>query len=176
MRNWLRNDFTKQVDEITDSEKFDVDGVDPESDPRVATHITNVILAAHITNKISTQKLLIDPTIQVVVGPITSLVTAGVVGARESFSPRQTVHLQANVTEAACSCARIYRTPGKLSGTERDFATPSLPNMFATPRDASSSETNSRLRLQRPSFIVTFVSPEHFRGQDIVIPRHPTLT
>ena len=42
-----------------------------------------------------------------------------------------------------------------------------------TPRDASSSETKSRLSLQSPSFVVTSVSPAQFRDQDIVNPRHP---
>ena len=141
-----------------------MDGSHPRSDPRVATHITNRISATHTTNGILTQKLLINPTIQVVVGPITLLVTVGVVVAREIFSPCQTVLLQTNVTDAARSCACIYRTPGKVSMTERDGA---------TPRDASSSETNSRLSLQSPSFVVTSVSPTQFRDQDIFNPSHP---
>ena len=92
-KNWLRNDSAKQLDAISDSKKLVVDGSDPKSDPAVATHITNGISATHTTNKISTQKLLINPTIQVVVVPITLIVTAGVVGVRESLSPHQTVLL-----------------------------------------------------------------------------------
>ena len=69
-----------------------------------------------------------------------------------------------NVTDVAHSCACIYRTPGKVSGTERDGA---------KTRGASTSETNSRLSLQSPSFVVNFVSPAQFRDQDIVNPRHP---
>ena len=84
-------------------------------------------------------------------------------GAQDGLSPRQTFLLQTNVTDSARSCARIYRTPGKLSGTERDAT---------TPRDASFSKTNSILSLQIPSVVVTFVSPSQFKDQDIVSPRH----
>ena len=66
----------------------------------------------------------------------------------------------------AYSCARICRTPGKLGGTEREGA---------TPRDASSSETNSKLSFQGPSFVVISVSPVQFRDQDTVSPRHPGI-
>ena len=142
-----------------------MDGSDPKSDPRVATHTTNRILATHTTNGISTQKLLINPTIQAVFGPITPIIAAGVVGVRESLSPLQTVLLQSNVTDAVRNCARIYRTPEKVSGTER---------YGATPRDLYSSETNSIFSFQIPSFIVTSVSPAHFRDQYIVSPRHPS--
>ena len=113
-----------------------MDGSDPKSDPRVATHTTNRILATHTTNGISTQKLLINPTIQVVVGLITLLVTAGVEDAQEIFIPRQMVLPQGNVTDVACPCVHIYWTTGKVIRTERDSA---------TPRDASSSETRSIL-------------------------------
>ena len=117
-RNWLRNDSTeqfdaiinnsdKQVDTIRYSEKLVVDGSDPKSDPRVATHNTNRISDTHTTNGISTQKLLINPTIQVVVRLITPLVTAGVVGTRESLKMRQTVLPQANVTDG-CTFARVF--------------------------------------------------------------------
>ena len=139
----LRNDSAKQVDAIRDSEKLVVDGSDQKSDPRVPTHTANQISATHTTNGISTQKLLINPTIQVVVGPITLLVTANVEGVRESSSPRQTVLPLANVTDAARICARIYRTTGKVIRTERDSA---------TPRDAFPSKTRSRLSFQSPIF------------------------
>ena len=43
----------------------------------------------------------------------------------------------------------------------------------AKPRDSSSSETNSRLILQSPSFVVTSISPSQFRDQYIVSARHP---
>ena len=165
MRNWLRNDYDEQVDAISDSKKLVVDVINTNSDPGVVTRTTNIISATHATNGMSTQKLLINPTIQVVVGPITLLFTYGVVGMRESLSPRQTVLPQENVTDAARSYARIYRTPGKLSGAERDGA---------TPRDASSSETNSRFIFQIPGFLVTSVSPAQFRDQYIFNPRHPS--
>ena len=64
--NWLRNNSAEQVDAISDSKKLVVDGSDPKSDQRVATHNTNGISATH-----TTQKLFINPTIQVVVRPIT---------------------------------------------------------------------------------------------------------
>ena len=107
---------------------------------------------------------MINPTIQVVVGPITPIFTASVEDVRESLSPRQTILTQGNVTDAARSCARTYRTPGKISGTERDDA---------TPRDTYSSETNSRLSLQSSSFLVTAVYPAQFRDQYIVNPSPP---
>ena len=117
-RSWLRNDSAEQIDAISDSEKFVADGSDPKSDPRVGTHTTNRISATHTINRISTQKLLINPTIQVVVGPITPITTTVMVGARDTLSPRQTVLPSANITDAAHSCAHIYRTPreGKRHG------------------------------------------------------------
>ena len=78
--------------------------------------------------------------------------------------PHQTVLPQANVTDAAHDCARIYRTTGKVIGTEKDSA---------TPKDASSYKTRSRLSFQSPSFVATSVFPEKFRDQDSVNPRHP---
>ena len=41
VRSWLRNDSAEQVDVINDSKKLVVDGSDPKSDSRVATHTTN---------------------------------------------------------------------------------------------------------------------------------------
>ena len=108
VRIWLRNNSTEQVDAIGDSEKLVVDGSNPKSDTRVDTHTTNRISATHTTNEVSTQKLLLNPTIQVVVGLITPLVTASVVGVQDSLNQRQTVLPQANVLDAARSCARIY--------------------------------------------------------------------
>ena len=75
-RNWLRNDSTEQVDELSNSEKLVVDGSDPKSNPNVANHTTNGISDTYTTNGISTQKLFINPTIQSLVQPITLLVTA----------------------------------------------------------------------------------------------------
>ena len=100
-RNWLGNNSAKHVDAINDSENLVVDESDPKSDLGVATHITNIISATHTTNGISTQKLLINPTIQSVVRPIISLVSVEVEAEQESLSPRQTVLPQANVTDAA---------------------------------------------------------------------------
>ena len=134
----VKKTSTKQVDVISDSKKLDVDGNDTKRDPIVATHTTYKISTTHTTNGISTHKLLINPTIQVVVRPINILVTASVVVLWESMSPCQMVLPWANITEAACSCARIYWNPGKISDMERDGA---------TPRDSSSSKTNFRLSL-----------------------------
>ena len=56
-RIWLGNYSAKQVDVLNDFENLVVDGSDPKSDPSVATHTTNRILATDTTNRISTQKL-----------------------------------------------------------------------------------------------------------------------
>ena len=53
VRNRLRNDYAEQVDALNDSENFVVDGSDPKSDPNVATHTINRILASYTTNRIS---------------------------------------------------------------------------------------------------------------------------
>ena len=68
-RNWLRNDSFEQVDVSNDSENLVVDGSDPKSDPSVATHTANIILATDTNNRISTRKLyplFIIPAIQAV--------------------------------------------------------------------------------------------------------------
>ena len=134
--DWLRNYSAEQVDAIIDSEKLVVDGSDPKRDPSVATHATNGLSDTDTTNGISTQKLLINLTIQAVIRPIDPFVTAEVEVAQESLSPRQTSLLQANVTDAARPCARIFGTTGNLIRSERDRA---------TPRDAYSSKTRSRV-------------------------------
>ena len=149
-RNLLRNDSAEQVDAISGPKKLVVDGSDPKSDSSIETHTTNGILDTDTANGISTQKLLINPTIQVVVRPITPLITADVEVAQESLSPRQIVLLQANITYAARPCARIYRTTGKVIGTERDST---------TLRDASFSETRSRSSFRSPRFVAISVSP-----------------
>ena len=87
-RNWLRNNSAEQVDAISDSEKLILDESDPKSDPSVVTHTTNGISATDTTNRISTQKLLINPIVQVAVGTITLLVTTDVEVAQESLSLR----------------------------------------------------------------------------------------
>ena len=70
-RNWLRNDSSKQVDQINDSNK-QVDarsdseelvdaGGDPKSDPynnpKVATHITNIKFHQNYSSTSSSQRL-----------------------------------------------------------------------------------------------------------------------
>ena len=122
------------------------------------------IWIAFIHNQFFGITYCINLTIQVVVGPIPPLFTAGVEVARESLSPCKTVLLQANVTDGAHPYTRNYRTNGKLIRTERDSV---------TPRDASSSKMRSRLSFQSPKFVAISVSLEKFREQDIVNPRHP---
>ena len=55
VRSWLRNDSAEQIDAINDSKKLVVDGSDPKSDPRVATHTTSEIPSSHTNNGISTK-------------------------------------------------------------------------------------------------------------------------
>ena len=68
-RNWLRNDSAEQVGVTNDSEKLVVDGSGPKSDPSIATHTINGILATDTTNGVSTRRLyplFIIPAIQAV--------------------------------------------------------------------------------------------------------------
>ena len=132
-------------------------GSDPKRDPKVVTHATNGN---------STQTLLINPAIPVFIGPINPLVTADVVGVQDISSPRQTVLLKASVTDAARSCARIFRTPWKLSGTGRDVATPRYVNF---------AETNSRLSYPIPSFNSTSKYSARFGNQKVISPIHPSI-
>ena len=111
MRNWLVNDSAEKSDARSDSDKLVVNESDPKSNVRVSIYTTNRSSAIHTTNGISTQKLLINPIIRVVVEPITLLVTTGLLGARESLIPRQTVLPQENILDAARTCACIYQTP-----------------------------------------------------------------
>ena len=131
-----------------------MDGSDLKRDPKVVTHTTTGISSTCTNNIISTQTLLINLTIKVVIGPINPIVTTGVVGAQDSLNPRQTVLPQVNITNAARSCAGIYWNPGKVSRTESDGA---------MPRDASSSQFNSILSLQSSIFVVTSFSPSQSR-------------
>ena len=124
-------DSTEQVDAISDSEKLVDAGSDPKSDPS-----SNPKVATHTTNRNFTQKLLIKPTIPVVVGPTNLLLANDVVGVQEMLSQLQTVLPKANSTDTARSCARISWTRGKVNRTEREFS---------TPRNVKSAKTNSRL-------------------------------
>ena len=56
-RNWLRNNSAEQVDVINDSEKLDMDGSYPKSNPIEATDTTNGISATDTTKGILRQKL-----------------------------------------------------------------------------------------------------------------------
>ena len=69
--------------------------------------------------------------------------------------------------DVARPCALIYRTIGKIIGTERDSA---------TPRDASSSETRSRSSFRSSNLVAIFFYLAQFRDQDIVNPRHSVST
>ena len=160
-RNWLRMDSAKQVDTISDAEKLVDAGSDPKSNP-----IRNQKEATHTTNGNFTQKKLINPTIPVVVGLINPLVAANLVGLQEMMSPRQTMLPKANVTDAALSCTRIFRTLGKINHTERDGA---------TPRNFNSAKTNSRLSSQSPIFNSTYVSPARFCNHEVISPNHPNI-
>ena len=174
MRNWLRNDSDEQVQQINDSDKqvyaiSDSEKLvgagsdpksDPSSDPKVDTHTTNGNL---------TQKLLIirffPKIIPVVIGLINPLVTTDVVDVQDILSLRQTVPPKASVTDAACSCVRIFRTPGKKSCTYRDDS---------MPRDVNCDE-NSRLISPIPGSNPNSVSPELFRNQEVISPRNPSI-
>ena len=158
------NDSEKQVDATSDSEKLVVTGSDPKSDPRsdpkADTHTTHVNLV---------QKLLISRfvpnIIPVVIRPINLSITADMMGVQDILSPPQTVLPKASITDAACSCARIFRwTSGKVSLTNRDNA---------TSRDISYNE-NSRLSSHGPSCIGNSVSPTRTGNQDIFNPSHPS--
>ena len=59
-RNWLRSNSAEQVDVINDSKKIVVDGGNPKSDPSVATHTTNEILATYTTNGNYSGRLLMN--------------------------------------------------------------------------------------------------------------------
>ena len=112
MSNWLRNNYTKQVyqindsekqvDAISDSDKMVVAGSEPKSDPGSNTKVAN-----HTTNGKCTQKSLISQfvpnIIPVVIELINSLITADVVGIQDILSPCQTVCPKASVTDAAHS-------------------------------------------------------------------------
>ena len=171
-RTWLINDSAEQVDQIndsdkhvyalSDSEKLVVARSKPKCDPS-----SNLKVATHTTNGKFKQKLLINPTIPFVIGPINPLVTADVVGVKDMLSLRQTVLPKANVTDGARSCARIFRTAGKANRTERDGT---------TPRDVNSAEKNSRLISQSPSFNSIYVSPVRFGDQEVISPSNPSIT
>ena len=133
-------------------------GSDPKSDlsnnPKVATHSTNGNF---------TQILLISRFVPMIVpvtiGPIHPLITADVMVVQDVLSPRQTVLLKESVTDAAGSCTHIFRgTPGKVSQTSREDA---------TPRGIISDE-NSRLISPILVSNPTSVFPAHFGNQDII--------
>ena len=154
-------DSSEQVDAISDSEKLVDAGSNPKSNPSRYPKV-----ATHTNNGKFTQKLLINPTIPVFIGPINTLVTANVVGFQEMLRPRQTVILKADVTDVARSCAQILRTPGKVNRTERDGT---------SPRDVNSAEMNSRLISQSPSFNSTSVFPAHFKKKEVISTCHPSI-
>ena len=87
-------------------------------------------------------------------------------GVQDIWSRRQTVHLKANVTDAARSCTRIsWGTSGKVNRTNRDDA---------KPRDISCDKT-SRFSSKGLSCIGNSVSPTWTGNQDIFSPSHPSI-
>ena len=126
----MTNDSQKQIDVINDSEEL-IDAIsDPSSDPKVATYTTN----GNFTQKLLSSRFVPNITPFFIV-PINLLVTANVVGVQDILSPCQTVLPKARVTNAALSCAHIFRNPWKVSCTGRDDS---------TSRDVNSDE-NSKL-------------------------------
>ena len=103
--------------------------------------------------------------IPVVIGPINPLVTADMVGVQDILNPHQTMLQKASVTDAACSCARIFLTPGKVSHTARDNSTPWYVN----------SDEKSRLILPRPGSNPNSVSLAGFGNQEVISPSHPSI-
>ena len=170
--NWLINDsaeqvdqinhFEKQVDTISDYEKL----VDARNDTK-SDRSSNPKVATHTTNGKFTQNLLISrfvpKIIPVVIGPIKPLFTANVVGVQDILSPRHTVLLKASVTDAACTCALIFRIPGKVSLTGRDRS---------TPWDVKSDE-NSRLSSPSPGSNPNSFFAARLGNQEIISPSHP---
>ena len=110
-KNWLRNDYAKQVDVINDSEILVLGGSDPKSNQSVATHTIKGISATDITNGILTRKLFpcfMNQAIQAVVQLITPLVTVEVKVMQESLSRCQISLPQANVIDVGRPCASIF--------------------------------------------------------------------
>ena len=111
--------------------------------------------------------LFVPNIIPVVIRPINPLIIANEVGVQGILSPCQTVHPKASVTDAAHSCARIFRgTPGKVNWTGRDNT---------TPRDVRSYE-KYMLISPRPGSNPNSFSPARFRNQEVISPSHPSIT
>ena len=107
----------------------------------------------------------VSKIISVVIRPINPLVTANVVGIQDILSLHQTVFPKASITDAAHSCAHIFRTPGKVSRTGRDDS---------MPRDVSSDE-NSRLSSPISDSNPNSVFPARFGNQEVISPSHPSI-
>ena len=93
------------------------------------------------------------------IGSINQLLTEDVPRIQETLGVCHTFILKESVTDAAGSCTHIFRgTPGKVSQTSREDA---------TPRGIISDE-NSRLISPILVSNPTSVFPAHFGNQDII--------
>ena len=164
MRNWLKNDSAKQDDQINDSNK-QVDAISYSKKNWLTPEAIQKAIQAEFTQKLLISRF-VPKILPVFIGPINSLVTADVVGVQEILSPHQTVPLEASVTDAACSCTRIFRTTGKVRRTGRDVS---------TPKDVNSSETNFRLNSPSPGSNPNSITPVRYGAQDVISPSHISI-
>ena len=101
-----------------DSEEDDAER-DPNSDPKVATYITNV----NPPHKLFINWLIPD-IIPGAIPPIDQTITEDAELIGETFEALQTIHSKEIVPDAARSGARIFRTPGDVSRTDGEGTTP----------------------------------------------------
>ena len=87
-------------------------------------------------------------------------------GIQDIWGSRQTVLPKPSITDAARSSARIFRTPRKVSRTDRDGS---------TQQDVNSAEANARLNPPSPSPNPNSISPARTETQEISNPRRSII-
>ena len=136
------SDSNKQVDTSSSSNTDSVEQIDPSSDPRVDTHITDGI------QKLSIRPITFKPVV-IRQDLITSVQeTSWDSLLRESLKPLHTISLKEIVTDRACSSAqvdRIVRNPSRAI-----HMTPRVNVEVFSPRHGSNSSFEKWLRNIKP--------------------------
>ena len=154
---------------INDSAYYHSDKNDTERDPLVATHTSDrkkrKVTDNDTTNRKSPQKSLINRTLPMAIPLIDPRIPDGVAAGRWTTHAHQTPASKVTATDMARSGTRVFRTPGDLNQTDKDWKTPRYGNT-----SIRSPRFNSPVLIGGG----TNISPTRTGIQDIISSKGPT--
>ena len=164
----LAIDSTINNSAYDNSDEDDAEG-NPNSDPLEATHTSDrkkrKVTDNDTTNRKSPQKSVIYRTLPRAIPLIDPRIPDGVAAGRWNTHAHQTPASKVTATDMARSGTRVFRTPGDLNQTDKDWKTPRYGNT-----SIRSPRFNSPVLIGGG----TNISPTRTSIQDIITPKGPT--